>query len=186
MNWLNRRPVTAEVALKLKERIQNFIEENTAIDGGCDHLSVKKLIQDLYLIVRLETDSKYSKMLIDRISELAASWDTEEPELAHIQKYLNRLFSDREQLATDYIDRSINLKIESDNALSKQAKSDTAKNNAHLKNLETNQVKEAALNYFNGNSHKFKTKKEAARELELKFPPIKYSTYYRYLRIKKP
>jgi type I site-specific restriction-modification system R (restriction) subunit len=186
MNWLNLRPVSAEVELKLKERIQNFIEENTANDGGNDHLSVKKLIQDLYLIVKLGADSKHSKILIDRISELAASWDSEEPELAHIQKYLNRLFSDRKELASEYIDRSINLKIESDNALSKQTKSDTAKNNAHLKNLETNQVKEAALNYFNKNSHKFKTKKEAARELELMFPPIKYSTYYRSLRIKKP
>jgi hypothetical protein len=184
MNWLSRRPVTAEVEVKLKERIQSFIEENTANDGGSDYLSVKKLIQDLYLIVKLETDSKQSKILIDRISELAASWDSEEPELAHIQKYLNRLFSNREQLASDYIDRSINLKIESDNELSKQTKSDTAKNNAHLKNLETNQVKEAALNYFNENRHKYKTKKEAAYELASKFPPLKYTTYYRILRTK--
>jgi hypothetical protein len=186
MNWLSRRPVTADVEVKLKERIQNFIEENTANDGGSDHLSVKKLIQDLYLIVKLETDSKHSKILTERISALAASWDSEEPELAHIQKYLNRLFSNREQLASDYIDRSINLKIESDNVLSKQAKSDTAKNNAHLKNLETNQAKEAALKYYEENHAKFESKKEAARELELKFPPIKYSTYYRSLRIKKP
>ncbi len=186
MNWLNRRPVSSEIEVKLKERIQSFIKENTTNDGGSDHLSVKKLIQDLYLIVKLETESKHSKILIERISELAANWDSEEPELAHIQKYLNRLFSDREQLATDYIDRSITSKIKSEEQLIKQAKSDTAKNNAHLKNLEINQVKEAALNYFNENSYKFKTKKEAARELELKFPPIKYSTYYRSLRIKKP
>jgi len=186
MNWLSRRPVTAEVEVKLKERIQSFIEENTTNNGGSDYLSVKKLIQDLYLIVKLETDSKHSKILINRISELAASWDSEEPELAHIQKYLNRLFSNREQLASDYIDRSINLKIESDNALSKKAKSDTAKNNAQLKNHETNQIKKAALKYYEENHEKFKLKKEAARELELKFPPIKYSTYYRSLRIKKP
>jgi len=185
MNWLNSRPITSEVEAMLNARIQSFIEENTANDAGSDHLSVKKLIDDLFMIVKLETDTKHSKILTERISALAASWDSEEPKLAHIQKYFNRLYSGREQLASDYIDRSINLKIESDNALTKQVKSDTAKNNANLKNLETNLIKEAALNYYYQNFDKFKAKKDAARELELKFPPIKYSTYYKILRIKK-
>jgi hypothetical protein len=101
MNWLNRDlpPKTLE---KLDAKIKLFMSEQTELDGAEGSLEVKILCIDLYKVYKDKDDQRTEEELL----AMGERWDTDEPELAHIQKYINRLMSDRLQEASDYFEEA--------------------------------------------------------------------------------
>ncbi len=182
MTWLTSRSVSAEVEQKLEKRINEYLANDSSNDGGKDGGAAKELVIELYLIIEGHADHQREELLRQHITKLAAEWDSDDPELAHIQKYLNRLFSVRKQSASDYIDRAVNQQIASTAAIIHSAKKSAATHSANSKHEQNNAAKNAALAYYEKNKSSYSSKKIAACDLESKFPPLKCSTYYRLLK----
>jgi hypothetical protein len=182
MTWLTSRSVSAEVEQKLEKRINEYLANDSSHNGGMDGGAAKELVIELYLIIEGNADPEQEELLREQITKMAAEWDSDDTQLAHIQKYLNRLFSVREQSASDYIDRAVNQQIASTTAIVHSAKKSAATHSANSKHEKNNAAKNAALAYYEKNKANYSSKKNAARDLESKFPPLKYSTYYRLLK----
>ena len=184
-----KRPKTPKIAAKvqdrLQERLDRFLLEDESTDGGKDSAAVRLLCIDLYSIFRgcKGTDAEVSE-LFDFASK-TADWDTEEPHLAHIQKYLNRLFAGSDQAAHTYLDRAINQKIAAEAGVAAATMSRNGSKGGTAAQLKKVQAIAQAQQHYQQNHTQFKNKKEAARRYENLFPPVKFSTYYRILRTPK-
>ena len=111
MKWPQDTKISADVQEKLNERLDRFLAEDESTDGGKDSAAVQLLCIDLYAITHGFTGTVAEVADLFEFASNAAEWDTEEPQLAHIQKYLNRLFAGSDHAAHTYIDIAINQKI---------------------------------------------------------------------------
>lgn len=177
--------IAANVQDRLQERLDRFLAEDESTDGGKDSAAVRLLCIDLYSIFHgcTGTDAEVAE-LFDFASN-AADWDTEEPHLAHIQKYLNRLFAGSDQAAHTYLDRAINQKIAADASVATVTMSRNGFLGGKATQLKKVEAIAQAQQHYQLNHTQFRNKKEAARRYEELFPPVKFSTYYRILRTPK-
>jgi hypothetical protein len=172
MNWDNP-DLPPELLEKCNARIQDFDSKQTELSGVDGAHEAKKLITDLYKICRGSDDTSTEEELLKK----GQNWDPDEPEFAHTQKYVNRLFSDRLQEASDYLEKAIVHKESLISEAASNARSKNAKASADKRHAETNQIKENAIAYYVANKEKFINKKDAARKLEELFPPLSHRTY---------
>jgi len=182
MTWLKEGSVSSEVERLLNQRIQSYIDENNSDNGGEDAQAVQKLIIDLYLIYK-EADSPSDKFnLQQEIIHKGTSWDTEDPALAQIQKYVNRVLIGQYHTATQYLAKAIEHKIQTERIAGASHLSKHSQTGGIAKHAANNIVKAKALEYFQNNRHIYKTKKDAAVDLEKLFPPLSWQTYLGLLK----
>jgi hypothetical protein len=177
--------IAAEVQDRLQERLDRFLAEDESIDGGKDSAAVLLLCIDLYSIAHRFTGTVAEVAELFEFASYAAEWDTEEPHLAHIQKYLNRLFSGSDHAAYMYIDRAIKQKIAAEAGVAAATMSRNGSKGGTAAQLKKVEAIAQAQQHYQLNHTQFKNKKEAARRYEELFPPVKFSTYYRVLRTPK-
>jgi hypothetical protein len=84
--------------------------------------------------------------------------------------------------ATDYLSKAIRHQdsLKSEGATHQKQKQ--AEAGGLARHAENNVVKAAAIEFYALNKHKYKTKKEAARDLETRFPPLSWDTYRNILK----
>lgn len=182
MKWPDDPNLPPDIVARLNQRIEEFLDADRSTNGGANAAAVRALVLDLFSIHQ-SCVGEVNK--VSRQSELELQglyWDTDEPNLAHVQKYINRLFAGQLENATEYIDRAINERASADAALVKDTMVRTGGRGGTAKRTKTSPIIEVAMLYYRENHQQYKTKKDAARHLEGKFPPVAYSTYYRKLR----
>ena len=142
-----------------------------------------RMIQQHHLVMcGADKESQAVKnKIIERMTNKAKTWDTDDASLSSVQKMFNRLASGRYSDAVNLADSSIKTKEEAAKiALKKNA------NNANVKkHAENNAIREKALAWYLENKSKYEGrggKQKAAIDLEEKFPPIKHTTYAQYLK----
>jgi hypothetical protein len=128
MKWLNR-DLPPKILKKLDAKIKRFMSEQTDLDGAGGSLEVKKLCIDLYKVYKDKDDRRTEEELL----AMGERWDTDIPELAHIQKYINRLMSDRLQEASDYFEDAAILEESKKEKAASNAKSKNAKESANIR-----------------------------------------------------
>jgi hypothetical protein len=182
MKWPDDSKITPEVQDRLNGRLAQFLAEDGSSDGGKDSAAVRLLCLDLYSIYHgcEETNDEVVKLFDFAFN--AAEWDTEEPALAHIQKYINRLFTSRDEEANSYLDRAINERIDEDADVAAATMSQHGSRGGTASQLQNRKAVAAALQHYQQHHAQFRNKKEAAWHYENLFPPVKFSTYYRILR----
>ena len=182
MTWPKEGSLSREIEQLLNQRIQSYIDENNLDNGGEDAQAVQKLIIDLYLIYK-EADSPIDKFnLQQEIIHKGTSWDTEDPVLAQIQKYVNRVFLGQYHTATQYLSNAIDHKIQIEKASGASHLSKLSQAGGNAKHAANNIVKAKALEHFQKNRHIYKTKKDAAVDLEKLFPTLSWQTYLGLLK----
>jgi len=117
MNWLNR-DLPPKILKKLDAKIKRFMSEQADLNGAEGSLEVKKFCIDLYKVYKDKDDQRTEEELL----AMGERWDTDIPELAHIQKYINRLMSGRLQEASDYFEHA---------AILEESKKEKAASNAY-------------------------------------------------------
>jgi len=162
---------------KLNDRISVFMSNSTELADIEGSLEVKKLSIDLYKIWRGSADTSTEEELLVK----GANWDTEEPKLAQIQKYLNRLLSGKHQEASDYFEKSVEHKKSIISEGLDQAKSQAGTDRVNKKHGPNNRTKAKAIEFYKINKDDYVSKTQAAHDLEIRFPPLKAETYYKAL-----
>jgi len=182
MKWPDDPNIAPEVKDRLNGRLAQFLAEDGGSDGGKNGDAVRLLCLDLYSIYHgcEEADDEVTKLF--DFAYNAAEWDTEEPTLAHIQKYINRLFASRDDVADSYLDRAINERLQEDADAAAATMSQHGSRGGAASQLQNSKAIAAALQHYQQHHAQFRNKKEAARHYEQMFPPVKFSTYYRILR----
>ena len=177
MNWPNGNLPT-DILARLNTKIEEFGSVASDLSGAEGSLEVQKFSVGLFMILMGSEDPRLREELLSK----GANWDTEEPELAQIQKYLNRLLSGRLQDAADYFEKSEDHKSSLIAAGVIQAKSQAAKVSAKKRHESNNLTKTKALKFYAANKKKYSNKVEAAYDLAKRFPPLKYETYYKAIK----
>ncbi len=182
ITWPDSPEISHAVRFKLNSRIAQFLQEDTSDDGAKDGHAIQNLVLDLIAIYS-ETEGKLNEGA-SQLSTIVSGleWDTEEPKFAHIQKYINRLFSGRLLEAHEYIDKAISQRLADDAEIARGAIRETGAKGGNEKNRLHKEAIKNAMAFYQDNHSKFKTKKAAAYECAVRFPPVKMSTYYRILR----
>ena len=177
MNWPDR-DLPPKVLENLDAKIELFMSQKTALDNEEGMSKVKKFSVDLYKIYVGKNDLRTEEELLAK----GEKWDTDEPKLTHIQKFINRLMSDKLQEASDYFENAAKYAelINSEAVFNSRRKS--AKASADKKHRGNNRIKADAIAYYLKNRETFVTKGDAARKLEKRFPPLSYRTYYDALK----
>jgi hypothetical protein len=177
MKWLNR-DLPPKILKKLDAKIKRFMSEQTDLDGAGGSLEVKKLCIDLYKVYKDKDDRRTEEELL----AMGERWDTDIPELAHIQKYINRLMSDRLQEASDYFEDAAILEESKKEKAASNAKSKNAKESANIRHRPNNRIIAKAMKYYSKNIGDYKNKTQAACDLAIRFPPLKTATYYKKIK----
>jgi hypothetical protein len=182
MNWPKDSGVSPAVEVALNTKIQEFLDANAQPNGGENGQEVQGLIIDLYLIYKNATTPIEAARLKQEIIAKGSSWDTDDPALDQIQKYLNRIFSGQFNTATEYLDNAIthNEKLKAAGATEIIQKN--GRDGAVKRHEETNQILEQAKQYYLENRNQFRSKKQAAIELSEKFPNIAVGTFVNKLK----
>lgn len=84
--------------------------------------------------------------------------------------------------ASEYMERATNRKVFIISEGVTQAKSISAKESANKGHAANNRIKAEAIDYYKNNQHKYTNKTQAAYDLEIKYPPLKFETYYKALK----
>jgi len=182
MNWNNTTGLDAATEALLNNRIQKYLDEDYSASAGDDAQAVHTLILELYGIYKSASDPIGIYKAHQEIIAKGKHWDTDDPALAQIQKYLNRVLAGKFNSATDYFEKSIQHKSE----VKKNAATDRVKemgqSGANSKHAKNNQVKANAIAYYLQNRGQYPTKKAAAVDLERRFPPLSWTTYLGILK----
>jgi hypothetical protein len=182
MNWPSNSGMSSEVEQLLNNRLKHFLDANSDEHGGEDGIEVQRLIIDLYVIYK-SAESPFEKVRLQQeIIQRGSLWDTDDPVLAQIQKYVNRICVGQYIAGTDYLDKAIafNEKLKATGAA--QTIQKNGRDGAGKKHVKTNQILEQAKQYYLDNRAQFWSQKQAAIELSEKFPPIKPGTYTNKLK----
>ena len=110
--------------------------------------------------------------------KLATSIDGEEPVQVHAVKMIKLALKGKHAEAGEYASRLETLR----KAEAKEARRNMAVTGGNKKHEESNAVMAKALAYYDKHKSEYKLKKSAARDLESKFPPLAYATYYSALK----
>ena len=177
MNWPDRN-LPPDIQARMNQKIEEFRLAASDLHGAEGALEVKKLSVELYKIWSGSDATLTEAELLSK----GSNWNTDEPELAQIQKYLNRLLSGRLQEAADYFEKSENYKASLIAQGVVESRSRAATDNANKRHASNNSTKTRALNYYAEHKKKYRNKVEAAYDLAERFPPLKYETYYKALK----
>ena len=182
MKWDNTTNLPPEVENRINARLQSYLDENQTSNGGEDSRNTQKLIIDLYVIYKGALSPLDKARLELEIIQKGTAWETDDPALDQIQKFVNRLMKGHYNSANDYILKAVehNQNLKSQGAAEKIKA--TGQAGANKRHEETNIVIEKAKNFYQANIKMFKTKKAAARELTDRFPPVKFGTYLNKLK----
>ena len=126
MSWPDEN-LAPDVLAKLNKKIKEFDSITTDLKGAEGAIIVQKFCIDLYIIWKSSEDPRTREELLKK----GSSWDTEEPNLAHIQKYINRLMTGKLQDASDYFENSLQHTESIVEEGVFQNRSQNAKKNAH-------------------------------------------------------
>ena len=177
MNWPKNSGVSPAVEVALDSKIQEFLDANAQPNGGENGQEVKGLIIDLYLIYKNATTPIEAARLKQEIIAKGASWDTDDPAIDQIQKYVNRISAGHFNTATEYLDKAITHNENLKAAGATEIIQKNGKDGAVKRHEETNQILEQAKKYYLENRNQFRSKKEAAIELSKKYPTIAVGTF---------
>ena len=182
MNWPSNSGLSSEVEQLLNNRLKHFLDVNPDQHGGEDGIEVQRLIIDLYVIYKSAESPLEKSRLQQEIIQIGSLWDTDDPVFAQIQKYVNKVMSGEYNGATDYLSKAIRHQdsLKSEGATHQKQKQ--AEAGGLARHAEDNAVKAAAIEFYALNKHKYKTKKEAAVDLEARFPPLSWHTYRSILK----
>ncbi|MEN9833737.1 MAG: hypothetical protein RL753_891 [Bacteroidota bacterium] len=181
MKWPDDPDLPLNVRERLDARLTEFVEADPSPDGGKDGAAVQNLVLDLFAIYIRGTGGDEEEARQCNLIFTGMNWDTDNPRLAHAQKYINRLFSGRLSEAHSYIDTALAQRAEDDAAVGKAAIAAAGAQGGKTKNKAYAIAIEQALAYYMENRARYKNKKAAAADLEHRFPPVKFKTYRRLL-----
>ncbi len=182
ITWPNNPQISSAVRNKLNARIDKFLLADASPNGAENSDEVENFVLDVMAIFtktfgRPNEGAKQLGIILNGIE-----WDTDEPRLAHIQKYINRFFAGKASDAYDYLDRALAQRQADDAQVAKGTLRETGSKGGKEKNRRHKEAQENAIAFYKKNHSMFKTKKEAARYCEQHFPPVAMSTYCRVLR----
>jgi len=182
MRWDNTSGLSPEIENQINDKIKIWLEENQNANGGEDSREVQKLIIELYAIYKGGNSHLNKVQLQQEIIHNGKHWDTDEPALAQIQKYVNRVMKGHYKSANAYVtkvDEHVNeLKAEG----AKEIIKSTGQAGALKRHEETNDAIDQAKQYYLKNKGTYPTKKAAARDLAIRFPPVQFGTYLNKLK----
>ena len=161
---------TAALLTKFSAEVPN--ESNESIGRA-----IEALVLDFGRL-RLGTGLEATVATDNSIRKLAVSIDGVEPVQVHAEKMIKLAFSGKYAEAGEYAGRLGTLR----KAEVKEAIRNMAATGGNKKHEENNAVMAKALAHYDMHKSEYKTKKMAARELESKFQPIAYATYYSVLK----
>ncbi len=129
----------------------------------------------------LKSSEKIKKQINAKTTKIALEWDTDDASLAIEQKLMNRLARGDFIGAIKLAESSVEAKRMAIN----NTKLQNATHTANEKHKSNNKIREQAIEYFLNNRSEYLGrggKKRAAIDLEILFPPLKYSTYLQHLK----
>jgi len=173
---------TLQVEQQVNERVKEFLGANSAPDGGEDGIEVQRLIIDLYVIYKGAESPLEKARLQQEVIQLGKLWTSDDAALAHIQIYVNKVMTGEYNAATDYLAKAISYKESLRLEGVTHQKQKQAEAGGLARHAENNKVKAAAVIFYALNKDKYKTKKEAAVDLEARFPPLTWQTYRSILK----
>lgn len=182
MNWNNSTGLDAATEALLNNRIQKYLDEETSASAGDDAQAVHTLILELYEIYKSVSDPIDIYNAQQEIIAKGKQWDTDDPALAQIQKYVNRVFAGKFNSATDYLEKAIQHKSDVQKKAATERVKEMGQSGANAKHETNNQVKANAIAYYLQNRDQYSTKKAAAVDLERRFPPLSWTTYLGVLK----
>jgi hypothetical protein len=182
MKWPENTAISIATRQKLDHRIALFLNAQPSNpDDIQEQVATQDLCLDLFAIY-MEADGQNEDGFLElQLNLNGINWDTDNPRLAHSQKYINRLFACRLDEAVAYLEALKQHRTEEAQAVVADAAKRNGSAGGQRKNMANKEAIDKALAYCEANPHQFKSKKEAARYCEENFKPVKYSTYYRLL-----
>jgi hypothetical protein len=182
MKWPENTAISPATRQKLEQRIALFLQAQPSNpDDIQEQLDTKDLCLELFAIYKGAEGQSEDGPLKLQLILTGINWDTDNPRLAHSQKYINRLFSCRLDEAGAYLEALKEHRTEEAQAVVTDAAKRNGSAGGQKKSSVNKEAIEKALAYCNANPHQFKSKKDAARYCEANFKPVKYSTFYRVL-----
>lgn len=182
MNWNNSTGLDAVTEALLNDRLQKYLDSDSSESGGNDAQAVRELIFDLYAIYKSASDPIGVYEAQQEIIAKGKQWDTDDPSLAQIQKYVNRVLDGRLISAADYIEKATQHTSEIQNNAATGRVKEMGKSGGNAKHANNNQVKANAIAYYLQHRSQYPTKKAAAVDLERRFPPLTWTTYQGVLK----
>lgn len=182
MKWPENTAISAETRQKLDQRIAMFLQvQPSNPDDTEEQIATQDLCLELFAIYMEAEGQNEDGFLELQLILNGIEWDTDDPQLTHSQKYINRLFSCRLDEAGAYLEALQQHRAEDAKAVLANAAKRNGAAGGQKKNSAKKEAIEKALAYCRANPHQFGSKKEAAWYCEANFKPVKYSTYYRLL-----
>ena len=182
MKWDNTSGLSPEVEKQLNDQIQKWLDEDPNPEEGVNSQDTRKLIVDLYAIYKGANSPLEKARLQSEIIQKGAQWDTDNPSLAQIQKYVNRLMKGHYKSADEYLLNA----DQHTNALIDEGTTKTIRSNglagANIRHAKSKKVIEEARQYYLANKAAYPTKKAAARSLNEKYPEVKFGTFVNKLK----
>ena len=115
MKWENLTGLDPTIEALLNDRIQKYLDADPSASGGDDAQAVHALILELYAIYKAALDPIGIHNAQQEIIAKGKQWDTDDPALAQIQKYVNRVLGGQFSSATEYLDKAIQHRSEIQN-----------------------------------------------------------------------
>ena len=182
MRWDNTSGLSLKVEDQLNEYLRAWLDENSSTNDCIDARETQKLIIDLYAIYKGVSSPLDKARLQSEITHKGAQWDTDNPALAQIPKYVNRVMKGHYQSADEYLSNA----DQHTNALITEGANKKIRSNglagANKRHAEINKVIEEAKQYYLANKAAYPTKKAAARALNAKYPQVKFGTFVNKLK----
>jgi hypothetical protein len=182
MKWINDNSLSNEIEQLLNDRLQKYLDADSNPRGGENAQAVQNLILDLYVIYKGSNSPQEKFRLEQEIILKGKNWDTDDPTLAQIQKYVNRVLSGQNSAATDYLSKAIEHEQTSKAVGAAKVIQVNGRAGAEKRHAGTNKILEEAKQFYLSNPSQFDSKKQAAIVLSEKFPPIKPGTYTNKLK----
>ena len=141
MNWNNSTGLDAATEALLKNRIKKYLDEDSSASGGDDAQAVHALILELYGIYKSASGPIGIYKAQQEIIAKGKQWDTDDPALAQIQKYVNRVLAGKFNSATGYLEKAIQHKSEVQKIAAADRLKGMGQSGANAKHANNNQVK---------------------------------------------
>jgi len=177
MKWDNTSGLSSEVEKQLNDQIQKWLDENPNPEEGVNSQDTRTLIVDLYAIYKGANSPLEKARLQSEIIQKGAGWDTDNPALAQIQKYVNRLMKGQYNAANDYLSEANKHNADTKSKGKQELRKELATKGAIKKHSSTNEIKQKAIQHYQENRDSYPSKKVAAIDLAEKFPPLSKDTY---------
>jgi len=182
MKWPENTAISAATRQKLDHRIALFLQAQPSNpDKMQEQLAAQDLCLDLFAIYMEAEGQKEDGFMELQLILSGIDWDTDDPRLAHSQKYINRLFACRLDEAGAYLEALQQHRKEEARAVVTYTAKRNGSAGGEKKNRSKKEAIAKALAYYKANPDKFASKKAAAWYCEKHYEPVKFSTFLRIL-----